>query len=65
MATVQEIREAMECLAGYKHNCGTCAFNPVPGRAWQYGCVKGQNDIVEAARKALEGTDGHEDHTAG
>lgn len=53
MPEVQQIIEWLGCLTTQQHKCDGCPFNPHPGMNWVYGCMKGQNDMVEAARKAL------------
>ena len=53
MPDLQQIIEALECFTTNQHSCMKCPFNPHPGMEWIYGCIKGQNDIVEAAQKAL------------
>ena len=53
MPGVQQIIEWLGCLTTHQHRCRGCPFNPYPGREWIYGCIKGQADIVEAARDAL------------
>lgn len=53
MPEVQQIIDGLGCLTTHKHKCHGCPFNPHPGMEWVYGCIKGQNDIIEAAREAL------------
>ena len=52
--STREIIEGLACLGGGKKKCKECPWNPAPGIAWQYGCIKGQNEIAEAATKVLE-----------
>ena len=55
MPTIQQIIDTLPCLTSKQHKiCPTCPFNPYPGREWVYGCLKGQNDVIAAAREALE-----------
>lgn len=49
MHSAQEIIAGLDCLTTYQHRCNGCPFNPVPGRVWVYGCIKGQRDAVEEA----------------
>jgi len=53
MPTIKELIDALPCLTSYQHKCLGCAFNPHPGMEWVYGCRKGQNDMIAAAREAL------------
>lgn len=62
---VRVIIDALECLCENRHPCGRCAFNPAPGRSWQYGCVKGQADIVKAVKALLEKGGGDAGRTEG
>ena len=68
MPDLQQIIDGLGCFMTHQRPCQDCPFNPHPGMVWVYGCMKGQSDIVEAAREALrkyqevtdhgEGTDG-------
>jgi len=51
---IQLIIEGLECLTTKQHKCEGCPFNPVPGRAWPYGCGKGQTVMVKAAKEWLK-----------
>jgi len=51
---IQLIIEGLECLTTKQHKCVGCSFNPIPGRAWPYGCGKGQGVMVKAAKAHLE-----------
>lgn len=53
MPTIQQVIDALGCFTINQHPCMTCPFNPHPGMKWVYGCIKGQSDIVDAAREAL------------
>lgn len=53
MHSPEEISEGLGCLTTHKHPCDGCPFNPTPGRAWVYGCIKGQHDIVAEAQTLL------------
>ena len=53
MPEVQQIIDGLGCFTTHLHHCRDCPFNPHPGREWLYGCIKGQTDIVEAARALL------------
>lgn len=53
MPDLQQIIDGLNCFTTHQHKCLECPFNPHPGLDWPYGCIKGQGDIVEAARKAL------------
>ena len=54
MSEVQQIIDGLGCLTTHQHTgCLSCPFNPHPGMVWVYGCIKGQSDIVDAAREAL------------
>ena len=53
MPELQQIIDRLTCLTTKQHHCEGCPFNPHPGMMWVYGCIKGQGDIVEAAREAL------------
>jgi len=68
---LQQIIEGLNCFKTNQHPCAACPWNPHPGMAWPYGCIKGQGDIIDAAREALrkyrevtdhgEGVDGGRD----
>ncbi len=53
MADVNEVIEALGCLATNQHKCGNCPYNPHPGMDWVYGCMAGQGKIVDDARALL------------
>ena len=53
MPDVSDVIEALGCLTTKQHKCGNCKYNPHPGMNWIYGCMAGQNNIVEDARKLL------------
>ena len=53
MSEVQQIIDGLGCFITHQHKCLDCPFNPHPGMIWVYGCIKGQGDIVDAAREAL------------
>lgn len=50
---LQQIIEGLNCFKTNQHPCATCPWNPNPGMAWPYGCIKGQSDIIEAAQEQL------------
>lgn len=50
---LEKIIEGLECLTTKQHKCEGCPFNPVPGRAWPYGCGKGQANVVQAAKNVI------------
>lgn len=51
--TIQEVIDGLDCLTTKQTNCIGCPVNPHPGMKWPYGCMKGQMDIVEEAKKLL------------
>jgi len=53
MAGVQQIIDWLDCMTTHQHKCLSCPFNPHPGIMWPYGCIRGQNDILDAAREIL------------
>ena len=53
MPEIQQIIDGLGCFTTNQHKCLDCPFNPHPGLTWVYGCIKGQSDIVDAAREAL------------
>lgn len=61
MPELRKIIEGLSCFLTNQHPCGGCPWNPSPGMAWPYGCVKGQREIIEAARERLELDDSLED----
>ena len=54
MQNIRAIIEGLNCFTTYQHKCTGCPYNPTPGRQWVYGCIKGQNDIIQAAQDALK-----------
>lgn len=52
--TIREIIHGLDCFTTHQHDCLSCPANPHPGMGWPYGCIKGQRDIVEEAKKLLE-----------
>ena len=54
MADIQQIIDALGCFTTSQHSCTGYPFNPHPGKEWAYGCIRGQNDIVKAARATLK-----------
>ena len=51
---LQQIIEGLNCFKTNQHPCATCPWNPHPGMAWPYGCIKGQSDVIEAAQELLK-----------
>ena len=51
----QQIIDGLNCFKSHQHKCADCSWNPHPGTAWPYGCIKGQIDIAEAAQELLMG----------
>ena len=50
---LQDIIDGLNCLVTKQHRCLECPFNPHPGMDWPYGCVRGQQDAVKAAKDVL------------
>lgn len=50
---LQQIIEGLNCFKTNQHPCAACPWNPHPGMAWPYGCIKGQIDVIEAAQEQL------------
>lgn len=44
---VQSIIEALECFQTNQHRCLKCDYNPHVGMPWPYGCIAGQQNIIE------------------
>lgn len=61
MPELRKIIEGLSCFLTNQHPCAACKWNPNPGMAWPYGCVKGQREIIEAARERLVLDDSLED----
>ena len=43
-----------DCLINNFHRCDSCAYNPIPGRQWVYGCKAGQRRLLAEACARLE-----------
>lgn len=54
MCEINEVVDGLHCLVSVHHNCIGCKYNPHPGLKWPYGCIKGQNDIVEDAIRLIK-----------
>lgn len=50
-----------DCLINNTHKCDGCAYNPIPGRQWMYGCKAGQRQMLVEACARLESVE-HVDH---
>ena len=55
--TLEETIKGLNCFKSFQHQCQDCAFNPRPGMAWPYGCIKGQTDIATEAQERLKATE--------
>ena len=53
MRSVDEVVGGLGCLTAIQHECIGCPYNPHPGMKWLYGCIKGQNDIVQDAIRLI------------
>lgn len=54
MRSAEEVIAALECFVTKQRPCKGCAFNPVPGMIWAYGCKRGEREIVTAVRELLK-----------
>lgn len=68
MRKTDEVIAALNCFKTRQPKCGSCPYNPRPGRDWPYGCIAGQGQAIEDAQALLrryEETKANEQQQAG
>lgn len=56
MVNAETLRKYLPCHATYGDFdlCIECPYNPNPGKIWKYGCVHGQDKMIDDAIKLLK-----------